>query len=169
MLLILFQNKVHFKTKDMYVQMYLIFLRDLTLLYRESRKRFYQKQYDTVFTGEIKRGHVPEANKPKPEVRLCTVLPHEVVGATEVMLNLGTYMSSLRCEEECEVYTINLKPFRWIFIIRLPLKGFAYTCTKNSHLSKTPVTLKAHEFLVVRFLKFLGGRSRRPKILNLKP
>jgi len=36
-------------------------------------------------------------------------------------------------------------------------------------LSKTPVTLKAHDFLVVRFLNFLGGRGRRPKILRLKP
>ena len=34
---------------------------------------------------------------------------------------------------------------------------------------KTPVTLKAHDFLVVRFLKFLGGRGRRPNILRLKP
>jgi len=42
-------------------------------------------------------------------------------------------------------------------------------CWYTGRLAKTLVTLKAHDFLVVRFLKFLGGRGRRPKILRLKP
>lgn len=46
------------------------------------------------------------------EVRLCSVHEREVIGVTEIVLGLESFVNSLRCTRDCEIYTVGLKPFR---------------------------------------------------------
>lgn len=81
-------------------------------MYRESRRRVYQRRYE--FAGEVtRRSHHKEMKKTrKPEVTVCAVQNREVIGIAEIVLDLPTHMNSLRCIHDCEVYTLGLKPFR---------------------------------------------------------
>ena len=79
--------------------------------YSESRRRVYRRKYE--YTGEVsRRASHKENNHRKTEISVCAVQNREIIGITEVILDLTTYMSSLRCLHDCEIYTLNLKPFR---------------------------------------------------------
>ncbi|XP_060598127.1 uncharacterized protein LOC132751925 [Ruditapes philippinarum] len=78
---------------------------------RESRRRVYRRKYE--FAGEVsRRASHKENNNKRAEISVCAVQNREIIGITEVILDLPTYTSSLRCLHDCEIYTLHLKPFR---------------------------------------------------------
>ncbi|KAH3706051.1 hypothetical protein DPMN_065430 [Dreissena polymorpha] len=101
---------------------------------RDSRRRFYQRQYE--FGGEVSRRTAREngATK-KQEVSICAIQRREVLGITEIMLNLRTHMASMRCLHDCDVYMLNLRSFRRV-IKRYPHAAhviWAYVLMKMQH------------------------------------
>ncbi|XP_053373463.1 uncharacterized protein LOC123531007 [Mercenaria mercenaria] len=78
---------------------------------RESRRRVYRRKYE--YAGEVSRRTLHKKSKAKrTEISVCAVQNREIIGITEIILDLPTYTSSLRCLHDCEVYTLHLKPFR---------------------------------------------------------
>ncbi|KAL4222521.1 hypothetical protein ACF0H5_018560 [Mactra antiquata] len=83
----------------------------LIFLVRESRRRLFTKQYE--YNGEVsRRWRQKETKSTKTEFNVCVVQSREVIGIAEILFDLSTHMDSIRCIEDCEIYTLGLRPFR---------------------------------------------------------
>ncbi|KAL3831971.1 hypothetical protein ACJMK2_023659 [Sinanodonta woodiana] len=76
---------------------------------RDSRRRTFIKKYEEV---EKVQRHRSDLIATRKHFRLCFVQGREVIGETEVMLNLRTSMQSVRCATTTEVYVLPLRNFK---------------------------------------------------------
>lgn len=79
---------------------------------RDSRRRMYRKKYECACEVTRRNVHDKAGCVKKQEVCVCSVQEKEVIGVTEIILDLPTHIGSLKCQTECEVYSIAIKPFR---------------------------------------------------------